>query len=85
MGTGNVHHNPKGLGGYSHKWTIQACATQQGMVSDSEKGIKITLYICKRGICYFSLTLEKGFFFPIVPNFSQSTLGANPSGGGTPM
>ena len=87
MGTGDVHNNPRGGGGgYSHKWIIQVCATQQGMVSDSEKAIKITLYIWKRGICCFSLTLEKGDFFLIVPNFSQlSTLGANPGGGGTPM
>ena len=63
MGTGDVHNNPRGGGGCSHKWTLQVCATQQGMVSDSE-GIKITLYICKRGICYFSLTLEKGDFSP---------------------
>ena len=86
MGTGDVHNNPRGGGGYSHKWILKVCAPQQGIVSDSEKAIKITLYIWKRGICCFSLTLEKGDFFLIVPNFSQlSTLGANPGGGGTPM
>ena len=62
-----MHNNPGG-GGCSHKWTIQVCATQQRMDSDSEKGIKITLYIWKRGICYFSLAqLEKGDFFPHSP------------------
>ena len=68
MGTGDVHNNPSGGwgGGYSHKWTLQVCATQQGMVSDSENGIKSTLYIWKKSICYFSLTLEKGDFFPTV-------------------
>ena len=85
MGTGNVHHNPKGLGGYSHKWTIQACATQQGMVSDSEKGIKNHPLHLQKGYMLFQFDSGKGFFFPPVPNFSQSTLGANPSGGGTPM
>ena len=69
-----------GAGGYSHKWTLKVCAAQQGMVSDSENGIKSTLYIWKRSICYFSLTLEKGDFFP----HSPSTLGANQGGGVLP-
>ena len=88
MGTGDVHNNPRGGGGTPINGLYKCVLLNRVwfLVSDSEKAIKITLYIWKRGICCFSLTLEKGDFFLIVPNFSQlSTLGANPGGGGTPM
>ena len=64
---------------YSYKWATRECATQQSIVFTTpslKQGIKIALYIWKRGqIFYLSLTLER-LSFPIIPDYSRSRLGA---------